>query len=129
MMISLFSVSSLRAVLSSSVRLSSTCFWFGCKISIKLQMLFTSWFCVKIGLFDLFLCIDSSLCSWSQKTSLIFTFLVKSFKSLLKSVLGVVTGANFGPLVSSEVCRLAREKEDKLMSFKEAVEGVVVVGG
>ena len=92
-------------------------------------MLFTSWFCVKTGLFDLFLCNNSSLYSWSQKTSCIFTFRVKSFKSLLKSVLGVVTGANFGPLVSSEVCRLAREKVDKLMSFEEAVEGVVAVGG
>ena len=38
-------------------------------------------------------------------------------------------GVNFGPLVSSEVCRLAREKEDKLKSFEEVVKGVVVVGG
>ena len=64
----------------------------------------------------------------SQKTSFILTLLVKSFKSRLKLVLGVVTGVNFGPLVNSEAWCFAKEKEEKLMSL-EAVVGVVAGDG
>ena len=77
----------------------------------------------------MFLCSETSSLSLSAKTSRILILRVKSLMSDLKGLFGLVTGVNFGPLVSSETCLCAKEKEERLMILAENVEEVLDIPG
>ena len=47
----------------------------------------------------------------------------------LKGLFGLVAGVNFGPLVSSETCLRAKEKEERLMILADNVEEVLDISG
>ena len=47
----------------------------------------------------------------------------------LKGLFGLVTGVNFGPLVSSEICLCAKEKEERLMILADNMEEVLDISG